>query len=119
MATILQSSLSTKRFGLMAETAKSTDIDAIAMLDRLDDDYGVDTMKWEPLLLSPWKRGWQSLGTLKGQSSRQRGRQGVTSRRILGNGAAVTGKVFGVERVPVAKGQAMPAYDPRGVMGWG
>ncbi|MCP4667702.1 MAG: aldehyde ferredoxin oxidoreductase, partial [Deltaproteobacteria bacterium] len=39
--------------------------------------------------------------------------------RILGNGAAVTGKVFGVERIPVVKGQAMPAYDPRAVQGIG
>jgi aldehyde:ferredoxin oxidoreductase len=39
--------------------------------------------------------------------------------RILGNGAAVTGKIFGVERVPVVKGQAMPAYDPRAVQGIG
>jgi aldehyde:ferredoxin oxidoreductase len=39
--------------------------------------------------------------------------------RILGNGAAVTGQVFGVERVPVVKRQAMPAYDPRAVQGIG
>jgi aldehyde:ferredoxin oxidoreductase len=39
--------------------------------------------------------------------------------RILGSGAAVTGKVLGVERVPVVKGQAMPAYDPRGIQGIG
>jgi aldehyde:ferredoxin oxidoreductase len=39
--------------------------------------------------------------------------------RILGNGAAVTGRVFGVERIPVVKGQAMPAYDPRAVQGIG
>jgi len=31
----------------------------------------------------------------------------------------VTGKVFGVERVPVVKGQALPAYDPRAVQGIG
>jgi len=39
--------------------------------------------------------------------------------RILGNGAAVTGKVFAVEKVPVVKGQALPAYDPRGIHGIG
>ncbi len=38
---------------------------------------------------------------------------------ILGSGAAVTAKVFGVERVPVVKGQAIPAYDPRAVKGIG
>jgi len=45
--------------------------------------------------------------------------KGTDLGRILGNGAAVTGKVFGVERVPVVKGQSMPAYDPRTVQGIG
>ena len=31
----------------------------------------------------------------------------------------VTGKAFGVERVPVVKGQSLPAYDPRAVQGIG
>ena len=39
--------------------------------------------------------------------------------RILGCGAAITGKVFGMRRVPVVKGQAIPAYDPRAVKGQG
>jgi aldehyde:ferredoxin oxidoreductase len=37
----------------------------------------------------------------------------------LGSGAAVTGQVLGVERVPVVKKQALPAYDPRAVQGMG
>ena len=45
--------------------------------------------------------------------------KGTPLGRILGSGAAVTGKVFGVERVPVVKGQALPAYDPRAVQGIG
>ena len=45
--------------------------------------------------------------------------QGTPLGRILGSGAAVTGRVFGVERVPVVKGQALPAYDPRAVQGIG
>ena len=45
--------------------------------------------------------------------------QGTPLGRILGCGAAVTGKVFGVTRVPVVKGQAMPAYDPRAIQGMG
>jgi aldehyde:ferredoxin oxidoreductase len=43
--------------------------------------------------------------------------KGTPLGRVLGSGAGVTGKVFGVERVPVVKNQAMPAYDPRGVQG--
>jgi aldehyde:ferredoxin oxidoreductase len=45
--------------------------------------------------------------------------KGTPLGRILGNGAAVTGQVFGVERIPVVKKQSMPAYDPRAVMGIG
>ena len=39
--------------------------------------------------------------------------------RILGNGAEFTARVFGVQRAPVVKGQAMPAYDPRAIQGIG
>lgn len=39
--------------------------------------------------------------------------------RILGSGAGITGKVLGVERVPVAKNQAMAAYEPRAIKGTG
>lgn len=45
--------------------------------------------------------------------------KGTTLGRILGSGAGVVGRVFGVERVPVVKNQAMPAYDPRAVQGIG
>jgi aldehyde:ferredoxin oxidoreductase len=45
--------------------------------------------------------------------------KGTPIGRIIGSGAAVTGRAFGVERVPVVKGQALPAYDPRAVQGIG
>ncbi|GAG81520.1 unnamed protein product, partial [marine sediment metagenome] len=35
------------------------------------------------------------------------------------NGTAITGKVLGIERVPVVKGQAFSAYDPRAIKGTG
>jgi aldehyde:ferredoxin oxidoreductase len=45
--------------------------------------------------------------------------KGTPLGRILGSGAEITGKVFGVEKVPVVKGQALPAYDPRPIQGIG
>jgi aldehyde:ferredoxin oxidoreductase len=39
--------------------------------------------------------------------------------QVLGQGAAVTGRVFNVGRVPVVKGQAIAAYDPRALKGTG
>jgi aldehyde:ferredoxin oxidoreductase len=45
--------------------------------------------------------------------------KGTPLGRVLGCGATITGKVFGVERIPVVKDQALPAYDPRAVQGIG
>ncbi len=39
--------------------------------------------------------------------------------RILGSGAGWTGKILGIERVPVVKNQAMSAYEPRAIKGTG
>jgi aldehyde:ferredoxin oxidoreductase len=46
-------------------------------------------------------------------------RQGTPLGKIIGSGAALAGRILGVERVPVAKGQAFSAYDPRAVKGTG
>jgi aldehyde:ferredoxin oxidoreductase len=46
-------------------------------------------------------------------------RRGSPLGRVLGNGAAHTGRTFGIEHVPVVKGQAMAAYDPRAIKGTG
>jgi aldehyde:ferredoxin oxidoreductase len=45
--------------------------------------------------------------------------KGTPLGRILGGGAASVGKTYGVTRVPVVKGQGIPAYDPRAVKGMG
>jgi aldehyde:ferredoxin oxidoreductase len=96
------------------------DLDAIAMLDRLDDDYGVDTIEMGATIAVAMEAGIAEFGDAEAaiRLVKEVG-NGTDLGRILGNGAAITGKVFGVERVPVVKGQAMPAYDPRGIQGIG
>jgi len=96
------------------------DLDAIAMLDRLDDDYGLDTIEMGATIAVAMEAGIAEFGDADAAIDlvKEVGK-GTHLGRILGNGAAVAGKVFGVERVPVVKGQAMPAYDPRGVQGIG
>ncbi len=96
------------------------DLDAIAMLDRLDDDYGLDTIEMGATIGVAMEAGVAKFGDAQAAINlvKEVGK-GTPLGRILGNGAAVTGRVFGVERVPVVKGQAMPAYDPRGVQGIG
>ncbi len=96
------------------------DLDAIAQIDRLDDDIGLDTIEMGATIAVAMEAGLAKFGDAQAaiELVREVGK-GTPLGRILGSGAAVTGKVFGVERVPVVKGQAMPAYDPRAVKGIG
>jgi len=96
------------------------DLDAIAQLDRLDDDFGLDTIEMGATIGVAMEAGLAEFGDAEAAIKlvKEVG-EGTPLGRILGSGAAVTGKVFGVERVPVVKGQSMPAYDPRAVMGIG
>ncbi|MGA2936816.1 MAG: aldehyde ferredoxin oxidoreductase C-terminal domain-containing protein [Syntrophobacteraceae bacterium] len=96
------------------------DIDAIAVMDRLDDDYGVDTIEMGTAIAVAMEAGIADFGD-SGAAINLVHEVGTGSYlgRILGSGAAITGKVFGVPRVPVVKGQAMAGYDPRAAQGMG
>lgn len=96
------------------------DLDTIAMLDFLDDNYGLDTIEMGATIGVVMDGGLLKFGDGEGAINliKEVGK-GTPLGRIIGSGAAVAGKVFGVERVPVVKGQAMPAYDPRAVHGIG
>ena len=96
------------------------DIDAIAQLDRLDDDYGLDTIEMGATIGVAMEAGVAEFGDAEAAINliKEVGK-GTPLGRILGGGAAATGKTYGIERVPVVKNQAMPAYDPRGVQGIG
>ncbi len=96
------------------------DLDAIAQMDFLDDNYGLDTIEMGATIGVAMEAGLLKFGDAQGAINliKEVGK-GTPLGRILGSGAAVTGKVFGVERIPVVKGQAMPAYDPRAVQGIG
>ena len=96
------------------------DLDAIAEMDRMDDDFGLDTIEMGATIGVAMEGGVAQFGDAEAAINllKEVG-QGTPLGRILGNGASVTGQVFGVERVPVVKRQAMPAYDPRAVQGIG
>jgi aldehyde:ferredoxin oxidoreductase len=96
------------------------DLDDIAMLDFLDDNYGLDTIEMGVAIGVAMEAGLAKFGDAEAAINliNEVGK-GTHLGRILGNGAALTGKAFGVERVPVVKGQALPAYDPRAVQGIG
>jgi aldehyde:ferredoxin oxidoreductase len=96
------------------------DPDVIAMLDFLDDNYGLDTIDMGAAIAVAMDAGLAKFGDGEAAINliKEVGK-GTPLGRIIGSGAATTAKVFGVERAPVVKGQAMPAYDPRAIQGIG
>lgn len=96
------------------------DLDAIAGIDFLDDNYGLDTIEMGVAIGVAMEAGVIPFGDAQGAINlvNEVGK-GTPLGRILGAGAAVTGQTFGVERVPVVKKQAFPAYDPRAIQGMG
>ncbi len=97
------------------------DLDTIAILDRIDDDLGLDTIEMGATIAVAMEAGLLPFGDGEGSIRLVRDEvgKGTPLGRILGNGAAFTARAFGLERAPVVKGQAMPAYDPRAVKGIG
>lgn len=104
--------------GLLGSNCGIDDLDEIAELNYLCNDLGVDTIETGATLAIAMEAGLLSFGDAKRckELLHEIGR-GTILGRVLGQGAAVTGRVLGVERVPVVKNQAMPAYDPRAIKG--
>ncbi|MBW1681951.1 MAG: aldehyde ferredoxin oxidoreductase [Deltaproteobacteria bacterium] len=96
------------------------DLDAIARLDRLADDIGLDTMNTGVALAVAMDAGYRPFGDAEAalEMMEEIGR-GTDMGKILGNGPAAVGKHFNHHRVPVVKNQSIAAYDPRGMQGNG
>ena len=96
------------------------DLDDVAELIKLCNDYGLDTIETGTTIAVAMEAGVISFGDGKGAINlvHEMGK-GTPIGRILGGGTDLTGKAYGVTRVPVVKGQSMPAYEPRAVKGIG
>ena len=96
------------------------DVDTIGELNNLCNEVGLDSIETGAALGVAMEAGVAEFGDGEGAKDmiRQIG-DGTYLGRILGNGAKFTGQAFGIRRVPAIKGQAMPAYDPRGLKGNG
>ena len=95
-------------------------LDYIAKMNRECNDIGVDTIEAGNTIAVAMEGGLLKFGDAEGAfKSFDEIRKGTPLGRILGQGCAATAKAFGVSRVPVVKGQSMPAYEPRAVKGIG
>lgn len=96
------------------------ELDDIAEMVRLCNDIGIDTIETGVTLGVAMEAGLAQFGDSKAAIKLiEEIGKGTPLGHILGNGAAFAGRAFGVIRVPVVKGQGMPAYEPRAVKGIG
>ena len=116
----LTSGLEYETLAMMGSNLDIDDLDTIAQIDHRCDDYGIDTIEMGATLgiltetdlftFGNRKRAIELIEEIGG---------GTVLGRILGQGAVVTGKVFGIRRVPAVKGQSFPAHCARSLKGLG
>lgn len=116
----LTSSLEFETVTLFGSNIENDSLDVIAECDRKCDDYGLDTIEMGNTIAVAMEGGLEQFGDKEAPLKLlDEVAKGSVIGRVLGQGASVTGKVLGVERVPAVKGQAMAAYDPRSLKGTG
>lgn len=93
----------------------------IAELNRLCNDLGLDTIETGNALAMAMEADVIKFGDAKGAITLLH--EVYDSEKKMGNliasGAFKTGDALGNKRIPVVKGQALPAYDPRYIRGLG
>jgi aldehyde:ferredoxin oxidoreductase len=117
---VLVSPLDYETIDLMGANLGIDNLDTIAKLNYEVNDLGIDSIETGAALGVAAEAGLMDFGDRdRALELIQEIRSGTPLGRILGSGAAIVGQVYGIERVPVVKGQAMPAYDPRAIKGTG
>ncbi len=117
---MLVSPLEYETIGLMGPNLGINDLDTIARLNWEVNNLGLDSIEIGCALGVAAEAGLMAWGD--GERALELVREiglGTPLGRVLGSGAAITGQVLGIERVPVAKGQALSAYEPRAIKGTG
>ncbi len=96
------------------------DLEVIGELNRACNDLGLDTIEAGNTIAVAMEGGLAKFGDgNKALELLKEVRTVTPLGRIIASGTENTGKTLGVVRVPISKGQAFPAYDPRAVKGIG
>ena len=95
--------------------------DAVAELDRLCDDIGLDTIEVGNAIGVAMEAGVLAWGDWEGTKRLldEDIRGGTPLGRIIGGGTVHVANTYGIDRVPVVKGQGLPAWEPRTLKGMG
>ena len=117
----ITSGLEYETYMLCGPNCDIASIDFVAEVDRICDDFGVDTIEIGCTLgvlmdcgKIPWGDEKAALDVLNQMM------EGKTELgKLMGKGTERLGKAIGAKRIPSVKGQSMAAYDPRNIKGAG
>lgn len=116
--TTLCSPIEYETMALMGSNLCLQDLDAIAVMNRIANDAGVDTLDCGAAIGVAMEAGLAEFGDAEAAVRMMEEIRDVTPLgRILGSGCKVAAKVLGVRHAPHVLGQALPAYEPRGTKG--
>ncbi len=117
---MIVSPLEYETIGLMGSNLGISSLDCIARMNWEVNDLGLDSIETGAALGVAAEAGLMQWGDCEGAMKLVLEiRAGSEVGRTLGNGAAATGRKYGITHVPVVKGQAMSAYEPRAIKGTG
>ncbi len=108
------SALEFETITMLGANCDISDIFDVADLDKLCDDIGLDTIETGAAVAVYMDAGQMEFGDAEGAKALLREIAEGTERGLaIGNGALETGTKYKHHRIPVVKGQAIPAWDPR------
>lgn len=116
----LTSALEYETLAMLGSNLEIDDMDTVASMDRKCDDYGLDTIEIGATLGVLGETDYFDFGDKnKALALIDEIGSGTLLGRIMGQGVYVTCRVFGIDRVPAVKGQALPAHSARSMKGLG
>ncbi|KJR98853.1 MAG: hypothetical protein VR65_18775 [Desulfobulbaceae bacterium BRH_c16a] len=115
---LLCSPIEYETMALMGSNLCLQDLDAIAVMNRIANDAGVDTLDVGAAIGVAMEAGLAEFGdTAAAVRLMEEVRNLTPLGRILASGCKIAAKVLGVRHAPHVLGQAIPAYEPRGTKG--
>jgi aldehyde:ferredoxin oxidoreductase len=108
------SALEFETITLLGANLEIDNLEAVAQMDRLCDDLGLDTIETGNAFGVAMEAGvaafgdWQAAIALFDEV-----RRGTELGRLLGSGTVAVARHYGLDRVPAVKGMGLPAWEPR------
>ncbi len=115
---LLCSPIEYETMALMGSNLCLQDLDTIAVMNRIANDAGVDTLDVGAAIGVAMEAGLAEFGDTQAAVRLMEEVRNLTPLgRILASGCKIAARVLGVRHAPHVLGQAIPAYEPRGTKG--